>query len=132
MIVSSCDEKSVVLDVFGGSGTTALVALQLGHRAITIDINPDYTNEARERLAAAPTTFSLDADGQKEGSGNGRTSSVATTNASAMPDAGNVIDLMSAKKSLGQKVRRKKVSSHSRTPAKSKRADAARAIGARG
>ena len=60
MIVSSCDEKSVVLDVFGGSGTTALVALQLGHRAITIDINSDYTSEARERLAAAPANFSTD------------------------------------------------------------------------
>ena len=56
MIVSSCDDNSVVLDMFGGAGTTALVALQLGHRAITIDINSDYTSEARERVASAPAT----------------------------------------------------------------------------
>jgi len=42
----------VVLDPFGGAGTTALVALQLGHRAISIEINPAYTEEARQRLAA--------------------------------------------------------------------------------
>ena len=51
MIASSCDDNSVVLDVFGGAGTTAMVALQLGHRAITIDINADYTREARGRLS---------------------------------------------------------------------------------
>ena len=56
MIVSSCDDNSVVLDMFGGAGTTAMVALQLGHRAITIDNNSAYTSEARERLAAAPAT----------------------------------------------------------------------------
>jgi len=39
------------MDIFGGAGTTALVALELGHRAITIDINPRYTQEARTRLA---------------------------------------------------------------------------------
>ena len=46
------------MDVFGGAGTTALVALQLGHRAITIDINPAYTDEARARMANAPSRFS--------------------------------------------------------------------------
>jgi hypothetical protein len=126
MIVSSCDEKSVVLDVFGGSGTTALVALQLGHRAITIDINCDYTSEARERLAAAPANFPIDSDGQKEGSTSGSTSSTAT-HSPAKLDSGNVIDLMDAKKSLGQKAPPKKVSSHSPAPAKSKRAGAAQA-----
>jgi DNA modification methylase len=42
-----------VLDCFGGAGTTALVALQLGHRAISIDINPAHTREARQRIADA-------------------------------------------------------------------------------
>ena len=40
-----------MLDCFGGAGTTALAALQLGHRAISIDINPVYTEEARQRIA---------------------------------------------------------------------------------
>jgi hypothetical protein len=56
MIVSSCDDDSVVLDMFGGAGTTAMVALQLGHRAVTIDINPSYTNEARLRIEADAMT----------------------------------------------------------------------------
>jgi DNA modification methylase len=127
MIVSSCDDNSVVLDVFGGAGTTAMVALQLGHRAITIDINADYTREARERLANAPSLFAADTDGQEEEAASGRTYSTAI-NALAKPAGGNVIDLMVAKKTLGQKASRKKMSSHAPAPAKSKRAGAARAI----
>jgi len=48
----SCPENGLVLDCFSGAGTTALVATDLGHRAISIDINPAYTKEARQRLAA--------------------------------------------------------------------------------
>jgi DNA modification methylase len=51
MLLVSCRENSLVLDMFGGAGTTALVALQLGHRAISIEINPAYTKEARNRIA---------------------------------------------------------------------------------
>jgi DNA modification methylase len=54
IIVTACDTDSLVLDPFGGSGTTALVALQLGHRAITIDIHKAFTDEARQRLSEAP------------------------------------------------------------------------------
>ncbi len=127
MIVSSCDEKSVVLDVFGGSGTTALVALQLGHRAITIDINSDYTSEARERLAAAPANFSTDRDGQEGGSRSGRAYS-APTNVPAKNNSGNVIDLMDAKKSLRQKAPSEKIVPPSPRPARSKRPGAAQTV----
>jgi DNA modification methylase len=51
-IIVSCTENGVVLDCFGGAGTTALAALRLGHRAISIDINPAYSKEARHRIAA--------------------------------------------------------------------------------
>jgi DNA modification methylase len=54
IIVTSCDMDSLVLDPFGGAGTAALVALQLGHRAITIDRHKPFTDEARERLSNAP------------------------------------------------------------------------------
>src|SRR5580700_10103252 len=47
----SCPENALVLDCFGGAGTTALVALQLGHRAISIELNPAYTKEAHHRIA---------------------------------------------------------------------------------
>jgi DNA modification methylase len=57
MIECSCDENSLVLDPFGGAGTTSLVALQLGHRAITIDVHEPYTQEAKRRLANAPATY---------------------------------------------------------------------------
>jgi DNA modification methylase len=54
IIVTACDADSLVLDPFGGSGTTALVALQHGHRAITIDNHKAFTDEARERSSNAP------------------------------------------------------------------------------
>lgn len=46
-----CDETSpcIVLDPFGGSGTTGKVAMELGRRAILIDLNPAYCGLARER-----------------------------------------------------------------------------------
>jgi site-specific DNA-methyltransferase (adenine-specific) len=54
IIVTACDSNSLIVDPFGGSGTTALVALQLGHRAITIDTHKAFTDEARARLSNAP------------------------------------------------------------------------------
>lgn len=40
----------VVLDPFGGSGTTALVANRLGRKAILIELNRDYAEMAARRL----------------------------------------------------------------------------------
>jgi DNA modification methylase len=48
----SCPESGVVLDMFGGFATTALAALKLGHSAIYIDINEDFTKQARARINA--------------------------------------------------------------------------------
>jgi len=39
------------LDPFCGSGTTGMVALQLGRRFIGIDLNPDYIVMARRRIS---------------------------------------------------------------------------------
>jgi DNA modification methylase len=39
-----------VLDIFGGAGTTAVVASGLGRSAISIELNPDYIKMARDRL----------------------------------------------------------------------------------
>lgn len=44
----------VVLDPFGGSGTTGLVALELGRSAILIELNPEYAEMARERTNVTP------------------------------------------------------------------------------
>jgi DNA modification methylase len=45
--------RAVVLDPFGGSGTTALVAAQHGRDAILIDLNSRYLDLAIERLTLA-------------------------------------------------------------------------------
>lgn len=62
MLAASCDENAIVLDPMGGAGTVALVALQMGFRAITIDLNPDYTEEARHRICNAPSQIEADHD----------------------------------------------------------------------
>ena len=41
-----------MLDPFAGSGTTGLAAVELGHTATLIELNPEYVNEARCRLRA--------------------------------------------------------------------------------
>lgn len=43
----------IVLDPFVGSGTTALVAWQLGRQAIGFDLSPEYIESAKRRLGQA-------------------------------------------------------------------------------
>ena len=49
-ILAGSREGDVVLDPFIGSGTTAMVARQLGRRAIGIDLNSEYLAMARRRV----------------------------------------------------------------------------------
>lgn len=49
-IRAGCPEGGVVLDPFLGSGTTALVARDLGRRFLGIDCSPEYCAMARRRL----------------------------------------------------------------------------------
>lgn len=51
-IVSSTSAGDVVLDPFGGAGTTALAADQSGRNAILFELNPEYTATAEKRLRA--------------------------------------------------------------------------------
>lgn len=48
-ILAGCPAGGVVLDPFGGSGTTGKVALELGRRAILIELNPDYAKLIEKR-----------------------------------------------------------------------------------
>ena len=51
-ILAGCKPGGVVLDPFSGSGTTGLVAGQLGRRYVGIDISADYLDlSLRTRLA---------------------------------------------------------------------------------
>lgn len=50
-ILAGCPVGGTVLDPFGGSGTTAQVALQHGREAILCELNPDYVTLIHERLS---------------------------------------------------------------------------------
>jgi DNA modification methylase len=56
-ILAGCPAGGTVLDPFGGSGTTAAVALSHGRRATLIELNPAYADLVRERLPAPTLTF---------------------------------------------------------------------------
>jgi DNA modification methylase len=55
----------VVLDPFAGSGTTCLAALEDGRHYVGYEINPEYIEHARQRLAARGTDLSA-GDGSAE------------------------------------------------------------------
>jgi DNA modification methylase len=43
-------QRSIILDLFGGSGTVAMVAEELDRDSIYIDLNPEYTEMAKGRV----------------------------------------------------------------------------------
>lgn len=45
-----CPEDGLVIDPFGGSGSTGLAALSSGRRCVLIDNNPEYCQQAIKRL----------------------------------------------------------------------------------
>ena len=49
-ILAGCQNGGVVLDPFGGAGTTGLVADRLGRDAVLIELNPKYAEMARRRI----------------------------------------------------------------------------------
>ena len=49
-ILAGCPKDGTVLDPFGGSGTTALVALEEGRKAVLCELNPNYIALAHKRL----------------------------------------------------------------------------------
>ena len=51
-VLAGCPVGGVVLDPFGGAGTTGLVAQRHGRDAILCELNPEYADMARERIAA--------------------------------------------------------------------------------
>jgi DNA modification methylase len=50
-ILAGCPKGGIVLDPFGGAGTTALVAEENGRNSILIEINPKYSAMAEARVA---------------------------------------------------------------------------------
>ena len=60
VIQASSREGDLVVDFFGGSGTTGAVALQLGRRFVLMDQNPEAIEVMRQRFAAADVEFHSD------------------------------------------------------------------------
>jgi len=50
-ILAGCPESGVVLDPFGGSGTTAFVSKKYARNYILIELNPEYKKIADKRLS---------------------------------------------------------------------------------
>jgi len=49
-IKAGCPEGGVVLDPFGGAGTTGIVAQSLNRKAILIELNPEYIEISKNRI----------------------------------------------------------------------------------
>ena len=52
-VLAGAPRGGVVLDPFGGAGTTSLVAMQEGRRSIICELKPEYAAMARRRIDAA-------------------------------------------------------------------------------
>jgi site-specific DNA-methyltransferase (adenine-specific) len=56
-IIAGCPEGGVVIDPFGGSGTTAQVAMENGRNAILCELNPEYVKIIEKRLSKVDPLF---------------------------------------------------------------------------
>jgi site-specific DNA-methyltransferase (adenine-specific) len=54
-IDAGCPLGGIVLDPFLGVGTTAVVAERMGRHCIGIELNPEFAQQAKERILAAQT-----------------------------------------------------------------------------
>mgnify|MGYP003659171595 CR=1 FL=1 len=52
--------NDLILDPFGGSGTTAVSALRHGRKAILLELNPEYAKIAEDRINNFKTEVGLD------------------------------------------------------------------------
>ena len=68
-ILAGCPEGGVVLDPFGGSGTTAGVAVAHGRNAIICELNPDYGLLSQERVASIISRLSPANDNRSNSGG---------------------------------------------------------------
>jgi DNA modification methylase len=58
-ILAGCPDDGVVLDPFGGSGTTAQVAMENNRNAILCELNPDYIKIIENRLNKVDPLFNI-------------------------------------------------------------------------
>lgn len=68
-ILAGCPEGGVVIDPFGGSGTTAGVAVAHSRNAIICELNPDYGLLSQERVASIISRLSPANDNRSNSGG---------------------------------------------------------------
>ena len=61
-ILAGCPAGGTVLDPFSGTGTTGVVALELGRQYIGIELNPEYAARSRDRLAGVTPGFDFETE----------------------------------------------------------------------
>lgn len=59
MVRASCPPGGVVLDLFMGSGTTAIAAKRCGRHFVGFELNPDYCQITQDRLASSEAELSV-------------------------------------------------------------------------
>jgi len=69
-IISWSNENNLVLDPFGGSGTTAIAAINTNRKWICIEKDEEYANKAIERIKNHYTPLKLDPWAQIEANAN--------------------------------------------------------------
>jgi DNA modification methylase len=65
-ILAGCPPGGTVLDPFGGSGTTGLVARRMGSNAILIELNEEYCEMSKRRLSQEMIEFQESAESMGE------------------------------------------------------------------
>jgi DNA modification methylase len=53
-ILAGSRPHDIILDPFGGSGTTGMVAIEFGRKAILIELNPEYVSLINKRCSVTP------------------------------------------------------------------------------
>jgi hypothetical protein len=96
----------VVLDPFVGTGTTCLVAKQMGRRYAGIDINPAYVQMAEQRLRETRARAALLLVGRPRYPGRDALSDIAATQAGSN---GKAAQAKHKRKTYGRKLRIKKL-----------------------
>src|SRR4030095_9961276 len=54
LVLSWSNPRDTIIDPFAGSGTTGKVALELGRKAVLIELNPKYIEMIRDRCNITP------------------------------------------------------------------------------
>lgn len=58
-ILAGCPKDGIVLDPFGGSGTTGAVAREFGRNFILFELNPDYVKIAERKTIVSQDMFTI-------------------------------------------------------------------------